>query len=318
MKAFAEYTIKVVNDGANGKGVSSTTVYYYLSTSNTTQTGGVWTTSPPAWVEGCYYWQKIATTYTDGTATESTPVCIGANGTDGRSVAGITTEYYLSTSSAAVEGGEWSATAPAWEQNKFLWTRTKIEYTNPEGTEYSAAICDSSWLALVDGLKDTFTNFERLETELSNTKEEITALASRELVEQSDFDTFKENIELKVTQTAESVTTEFTKAEERITEVETDFGKRIESVLKELNAYIRYYMSEEGKPVIELGAGSSDIICKILNDRISFTENGIEVAYISDNQLYITNATILSRLNIGNMSFLRRKNGNLSLVLNGG
>lgn len=318
MKAFAEYTIKVVSDGADGKGVSSITVYYYLSTSDTTQAGGEWATSPPEWIEGRYYWQKVATTYTDGTATESAPVLVGTNGTDGRGVAGITTEYYLSTSDSSVEGGEWSDTAPAWDQSKYLWTRARIEYVNPDGTEYSAAICDSSWLALIGGLADTFTNIERLETELSNTKDEITALASRELVEKSEYDTFKENIESQVTQTAESITTEFTKAEERITEVEDEFGKRIESALKELNAYIRYYMTDDGKPVIELGAGSNDIICQILNDRISFTENGIEVAYISDNQLYITNATILSRLNIGNMSFLRRKNGNLSLVLNGG
>lgn len=165
---------------------------------------------------------------------------------------------------------------------------------------------------------DILSITERLSTELGNTKESITALAEREVVTQTEFTSFKENYETQVEQTAESITTEFNKATTKITEVETEFGKKVESVLEELNAYIRHYMDGEGKPVIELGSSSSDIICKILNDRISFTENGIEVAYISDNQLYITNATILSRLNIGNMSFLRRKNGNLSLVLNGG
>lgn len=166
--------------------------------------------------------------------------------------------------------------------------------------------------------KDFFTSVGSLETAVNLTNEEVNDIANRDVVEQITFETFKENYETQIKQSAESIATEFNKTTEKITEVETDLGKRIESVLKELNAYIRYYMNDEGKPVIELGAGGSDIVCKILNDRISFTENGIEVAYISDNQLYITNATILSRLNIGNMSFLRRKNGNLSLVLNGG
>ena len=166
--------------------------------------------------------------------------------------------------------------------------------------------------------RDILNTTVRLEAQLGVTEEQVAALAEREVVTKTEFDTLTENIETRFTQTAEAITTEFTKTAEKITEVETEFGKRVESEFKELNAYIRYYMTEDSKPVIELGSGGNDLICKILNDRISFTENGIEVAYISDNQLYITNATILSRLNIGNMSFLRRKNGNLSLVLNGG
>lgn len=38
-------------------------VYYYQSTSPTTQTGGSWSTTKPTWVNGRYVWQKIRTTY---------------------------------------------------------------------------------------------------------------------------------------------------------------------------------------------------------------------------------------------------------------
>lgn len=38
-------------------------VYYYQSTSPTTQTGGSWSTTKPTWVDGRYVWQKIRTTY---------------------------------------------------------------------------------------------------------------------------------------------------------------------------------------------------------------------------------------------------------------
>ena len=40
--------------GATGKGVSSITEEYYLSTSKTSQTGGSWTTTPPTWSTGKY------------------------------------------------------------------------------------------------------------------------------------------------------------------------------------------------------------------------------------------------------------------------
>lgn len=36
---------------------------YYLSTSNTTQTGGAWTTTPPTWVQGKYIWSRLKYTY---------------------------------------------------------------------------------------------------------------------------------------------------------------------------------------------------------------------------------------------------------------
>ena len=106
------------------------------------------------------------------------------------------------------------------------------------------------------------------------------------------------------------MTQEFTT---KVKETKTNLEGQIESKFEELNAYIRYY-AEDGQPYIELGQESSNLICKITNDKISFCENDIEVAYISENQLYITNATILTRLNIGKFAFIPRENGNLSFV----
>lgn len=141
--------------GATGKGISKTEVYYYLSTSNTSQTGGSWSTTVPSWVNGRYYWQKIKTTYTDNTTEESTPVCItgakgstGGTGATGTGVESITTEFYLSTSKTSQSGGSWSATMPTWSSGKYLWTRNKIVYKNPSSTVYTTPVCDSSWEAV--------------------------------------------------------------------------------------------------------------------------------------------------------------------------
>lgn len=144
--------------GATGNGISKTEVYYYLSTSNTTQSGGSWSTTVPTWIDGRYYWQKIKTTYTNGSSSESTPVCItggkgatgatGNTGATGKGVSSITTEFYLSNSKTTQSGGSWTTTMPTWTSGKYLWTRNKIVYTNPSSTEYTTPVCDSSWEAV--------------------------------------------------------------------------------------------------------------------------------------------------------------------------
>lgn len=91
VKASYKVTLVRVNDGAKGAtgaqgpkgdkgtGAKSIVEQYYLSTSNTTQTGGSWSDAQPAWVSGSYIWTRSHITWTDGTAdTYTTPVL--ANG----------------------------------------------------------------------------------------------------------------------------------------------------------------------------------------------------------------------------------------------
>lgn len=62
------------NKGATGKGITSVTPQYYLSTSNTTQSGGTWKTSQDAWSSGKYYWTRDSILWSDGTTTTTTPM----------------------------------------------------------------------------------------------------------------------------------------------------------------------------------------------------------------------------------------------------
>lgn len=59
--------------GATGNGVLSITPQYYLSTSNTTQSGGSWSNTRPSWVAGRYYWMRDYIQWTDGSVTASAP-----------------------------------------------------------------------------------------------------------------------------------------------------------------------------------------------------------------------------------------------------
>jgi len=51
---------------------------------------------------------------------------------------------------------------------------------------------------------------------------------------------------------------------------------------------------------------------KISNDKISFLQNGIEIAYMTDNKLYITDGEFLNSLQLGNFAIYPRTSGNLS------
>lgn len=63
-------------------------------------------------------------------------------GDDGRGIAKVEEEYYLSTSQTQLAGGSWlsEANKPAWQPGKFMWTRTKVTYTDGK-TEYMGAVC---------------------------------------------------------------------------------------------------------------------------------------------------------------------------------
>lgn len=166
-------------------------------------------------------------------------------------------------------------------------------------------------------IQDLSNKTERISTQvvtyggsLSSTVESAVEERFKDTVTTTDLDKLEERVSYKTTETADGLTQEF---ETQLKSTKEDLDGNISSAFEELKAYIRYYM-DNGQPYIELGQKSSDLICRITNDKISFVENDIEVAYISENQLYITNATILTRLNIGKFAFIPRENGNLSFV----
>ena len=64
--------------GKTGKGLKSAVDQYYLSTSNTTQSGGSWSNTQPSWVSGKYIWTRTYQTWNDNTTTTTTPVLADA------------------------------------------------------------------------------------------------------------------------------------------------------------------------------------------------------------------------------------------------
>lgn len=111
----------------------------------------------------------------------------GKNGTNGRGITSVTTEYYISTSQTELAGGSWSASQPAWEEGKYIWTRSKIVYNNPTGTEYTTAVCDAAWAeinAITGQQKTNTTDISQLKVEKNNISASVATIVEK----QSDID----------------------------------------------------------------------------------------------------------------------------------
>lgn len=92
----------------------------------------------------------------------------------GVGVSDFSWEYYLSSSSAVLDGGSWSATPPTLGNNKYLWMRSKVTLTDGS-IQYTAPVCEGVWEEIygiyaignkVDGALSDVTNLKsRMTTE---------------------------------------------------------------------------------------------------------------------------------------------------------
>ena len=83
-----------------------------------------------------------------------------------------------------------------------------------------------------------------------------------------------------------------------------------DEVARIYNERIQYIRFENGD--IVLGEQGNELTLRISNDRISFVQDNLEVAYFSDQKLYVTNGEFLTSLNLGVFGFVPAQNGSLS------
>ena len=79
---------------------------------------------------------------------------------------------------------------------------------------------------------------------------------------------------------------------------------------------IQTYMTF-GENGLVIGKSGNPFTFRVVNDRLAFYMNNTEVAYLSNNKLYVTQAEILTRLQVGKFAFEPQTNGNLSLIYTG-
>ena len=141
---------------------------------------------------------------------------------------------------------------------------------------------------------------------IEQTADSIRSQVSTEYMKVEEKTEIYNYISSQILQESDKITISFT---DRVTNIENQVVTNQQNIDK----YIRF--SAEG---IELGDELSPFKVKISNVKISFYQNGQEVAYISNNKLYITQALFMQKSTIGNensgyYTWVIRSNGNMSL-----
>lgn len=153
---------------------------------------------------------------------------------------------------------------------------------------------------LISGLLETET---KLSAQILATSESITTTVLEEVYLKEDTDALIDAVSTQITQTAEEVEIRFNDFSQNINDVAAGTDAKFEEISK----YIRFV---DGN--IVLGEEGNTLTLQIANDRISFLDAGLEVAYFSNSKLYVTDAEFLNSLQLGNFAFIPRENGNLS------
>lgn len=137
-----EDAITEIQNGVNGA-IKSTVEQFYLSTSHTSLAGGSWSNTQPAWTAGKYIWRRTLVTYVNGSTTytpSENGVCItgntGATGSPGTSVTITSTvvDYQASSGGTTPPTGTWSTSIPSVAAGQYLWTRTRVSYSDGKST----------------------------------------------------------------------------------------------------------------------------------------------------------------------------------------
>lgn len=195
-------------------------------------------------------------------------------------------------------------------QNKLIFGRVKSSFTEETNRDHQTVGDLISRTEAIESdyvTNDTVTSItEDVWTRIDQTAESIMSEVGSTYV---TSDGFEEELSTRFTQTEEGWEMTFNQFRQW---VEAENGET-QTAFEELRKYIRFL---DGN--IILGDRNNDLQCIITNTKISFTQNGTEVAYISNNKLYITNAEVLDRFTVGNPSsgyfdWIPRANGNLGM-----
>ena len=121
---------------------------------------------------------------------------------------------------------------------------------------------------------------------------------------EEDIVELRKEVASKLEQTADKIEMSFDTAYEYTVEVDD----KLTNYKQEVSTNIRF--SDEG---IELGKSDSPFKTTLDNEKLAFSQDDTEVAYITNNKMYITNAEITSEMQIGKWVWTISPKGNLTL-----
>ena len=293
VKAAGQITLTSVVD------VYATYRYYLLLSSTAAKPAKPSTFPPPS------TWTDTEPGYTDGSTNNLYTVdcTLFSDDTFLYSAVSLSSSYeaakaaYNRATNALLHTVVQSATAPT--ATTYMWLDTSV--SPPLLKRYDAET--AAWVAVNDATDIVYNLEQNLEASITKTEQEITAKVAESYALKEDAEALVSEVSAELTLTKESFGIEFSTFRADIESVVSNTDAEFEEIRK----FIRFV---DGK--ILLGEVGNELELQIANDRISFMQDGAEVAYFSDRKLHVTDAQFLHSLQIGNFAFVPRANGNLS------
>lgn len=205
---------------------------------------------------------------------------------------------------------------------KFLVRKLSINLLDPAANKLTLGGVFEGLAASLKGLTDTqgkiineisesvrkaseavYNVEQNLESSIRQSEENIKATVAESYYLKDETDALVSSVSTTIEQTKESVEIQFNQFNADLEAVANGTDAEFEEIRK----YIRFV---DGS--ILLGQVGNELELKISNDRISFLQDDTEVAYFSDNKLYVTDGHFINALQIGDFAFIPRANGNLS------
>lgn len=178
------------------------------------------------------------------------------------------------------------------------------EYKNETASQYkqmSEAI--QSNVTKTEALSTSVEDYKRTtDSKIVQQAESITSQISEAYATKNEVNGLEDRVESKIVQTSTNITDNFNKSLTYLSDDISTVGGNVKEFVSELDVYIRRGELEPDVYGIEIGRSDSLIKARFINDRLSFYQGTSEVAYISQNNLYITRAEVLDYLKIGNTS----------------
>ena len=212
--------------------------------------------------------------------------------------------------------------SPAHDLGEFmLVTKLDLDLLQPRNNKFTVGSAYSTFtdkqLGAETAVKDLVNTVEKNQTttgayvdsqvtvlasSIVQTEERIRLDVSETYTSKTELEEYKSRVSTQFEQTSEAFDFTFKELTETITEIDGDTRTKFEELVK----YIRFIGGN-----IVLGEVGNELTLRISNDRISFLQSSVEVAYLSNNKLYITDAHVLNSIRIGNFAFIPRANGSL-------
>lgn len=147
--------------------------------------------------------------------------------------------------------------------------------------------------------------------QIALTAEQIRSEVKRDYATSDQMSQVTETLSTLAEQSENNFTWTVTKVNEIIEDAAANDNLTREQ-LNLIHTYMRF-----GEDGLTIGKAGNPLTFRVVNDRLAFYMNDTEVAYLSDNKLYVTQAEILARLQIGKFAYEPQSNGNLSVIYTG-